>query len=68
LDGDGNAPLAGHYLSKQAFRDGTFAKPGKALPQETQLNLEHLFVQGDVAVVELHSLATARNGMRFDNR
>jgi hypothetical protein len=25
-------------------------------------------VQDDVAVVELHSLATARNGMRFDNR
>jgi len=25
-------------------------------------------VQGDEAVVELRSLATARNGMRFDNR
>jgi ketosteroid isomerase-like protein len=60
--------LAGHYLSKQAFRDGTFAKLGKVLPRGAQLNVEHLFVQGYAAVVELHSLATAKNGMRFDNR
>lgn len=25
-------------------------------------------VSGDDAVVELHSLATAKNGLRFDNR
>jgi hypothetical protein len=30
--------------------------------------LEYLIVKDDQAVVELHSLATARNGMRFDNR
>jgi ketosteroid isomerase-like protein len=30
--------------------------------------VEYLFVQGDEAVVELRSLATAGNGMRFDNR
>jgi hypothetical protein len=30
--------------------------------------LEDLIVKGDEAVVELHSLATAKNGMRFDNR
>jgi uncharacterized protein len=64
----GTHPLAGHYLSKQAFRDGTLAKLGKVLPRGAQLNVEHLFVQGDAAVVELHSLATAKNGMRFDNR
>ena len=64
----GAHPLAGHYLSKQAFRDGTFAKLGEVLPQGAQLKVEHLFVQCDVAVVELHSLATAANGMRFDNR
>jgi ketosteroid isomerase-like protein len=27
-----------------------------------------VIVQDDQAVVELHSLATAKNGMRFDNR
>jgi hypothetical protein len=64
----GTHPLAGHYLSKKAFIDGTFAKLDKILPQGTQLNVENILVQGDVAAVELHSLATAKNGMRFDNR
>ena len=64
----GTHPLAGQYLSKQAFIEGTFAKLGKVLPEGAQLHVEHLLVQGDQAVVELHSLATARNGMRFDNR
>ena len=60
----GARPLAGHYLSKQVFIEGTFAKLGKVLPQGAQLHVEHLLVQGDQTVVELHSLATARNGMR----
>jgi len=64
----GTHPLAGHYFGKKAFIDGTFAKLAKVLPQGTELHTEHVIVQGDQAVVELHSLATAKNGMRFDNR
>src|SRR6201996_1651186 len=64
----GTHPLAGRYLGKAAFIAGTFAKLGQVLPDGAQLHLEHLIVQDDQAVVELHSLATARNGMRFDNR
>jgi uncharacterized protein len=64
----GTHPLAGHYRSKKAFIAGTFAKLGQVLPQGAQLQLEHLLVKDDEAVVELHSLATARNGLRFDNR
>ena len=30
--------------------------------------MEELIVKDDEAIVELHSLATAKNGMRFDNR
>jgi uncharacterized protein len=52
----GTHPLAGRYRSKADFIAGTFTQ------------LEYLIVKGDQAVVELHSLATARNGMRFDNR
>ena len=47
---------------------GTFAKLGKVLPHGAQLVVEHLLVKDDQAVVELHSLATAKNGLRFDNR
>ncbi len=64
----GTHPLAGHYLSKKAFIEGTFAKLAQVLPQAPQLHTEHLIVKDDQAVVELHSLARARNGMRFDNR
>src|ERR1700751_5426653 len=64
----GTHPLAGHYSSKQLFIEGTFAKLGRVLPQGTQLRVEHLFAKGDQAVVELRSFATAKNGMRFDNR
>jgi uncharacterized protein len=64
----GTHPLAGHYRSKKSFIAGTFAKLGQVLPQGAQLHVEHLLVKDDQAVVELHSLATAKNGMRFDNR
>ena len=64
----GTYPLAGHYKSKSDFIAGTFAKLGKVLPDGAQLHVEHLLVAGDQAVVELHSEATAKNGMRFDNR
>ena len=64
----GTHPLAGRYPSKQAFIAGTFAKLGQVLPQGAQLHVENVIVQDDEAVVELHSLATAKNGMRFDNR
>ena len=63
----GTHPLAGHYSSKKAFIEGTFDKLGRVLPQGAQLHVEHLLVKDDQAVVELRSLATAKNGMRFDN-
>ena len=64
----GTHPLAGHYRSKKAFIEGTFAKLAQILPQGTELQTEHLIVKDDEAAVELRSLATAKNGMRFDNR
>ncbi|MGD1024957.1 MAG: nuclear transport factor 2 family protein [Candidatus Sulfotelmatobacter sp.] len=77
---EGTHPLAGHYRSKVDFVAHTFEKLNvdfvahtfeklnKVLPQGTQLYLEHALVSGDWAVVELHSLAIAKNGLRFDNR
>lgn len=65
---EGTHPLAGHYRSKGDFRAHTFEKLNKVLRQGTQLRVEHVFVSADWAVVELHSLAIAGNGLRFDNR
>jgi len=58
-------PLAGHYHSKADFISGTFAKLEKVLPRGAQLVVEHLLVKDDQAVVELRSLATAKNGLRL---
>jgi uncharacterized protein len=65
---EGTHPLAGHYHSKAEFLSHTFEKLAKVLPQGTQLYVEHALVSGDCAVVELRSYATAKNGLRFDNR
>jgi uncharacterized protein len=64
----GTHPLAGHYLDKKSFIAGTFTKLDQVLISGAELHTEHLMVKDNQAVVELHSLATARNGMRFDNR
>lgn len=63
----GTHPLAGHYKSKTEFIAGTFTKLGKVLPNGTQLRVTNVVVADSIAVVELLSAATARNGMRFDN-
>jgi uncharacterized protein len=63
----GTHPLAGHYKSRAEFTAATFAKLGKVLPDGAQLNVNDVFIAGDVAIVELHSKATAKNGFRFDN-
>ncbi len=65
---EGTHPLAGHYNSKADFLAHTFEKLAKVLPQGAELHTEHVLVSGEWAVVELHSLATAKNGLRFDNR
>ena len=65
---EGTHPLAGHYRSKADFLSHTFEKLAKVLPQGTLLQVEHALVSGDWAIVELRSLASAQNGLRFDNR
>src|SRR5271155_5153533 len=67
LEGDGHPPT-GRPLPEQESLAGTFAKLGQVLPNGAQLRTEHLIVKDDHAVVELHSFATAKNRMRFDNR
>src|SRR5271169_2362522 len=64
----GTHPLAGHYRSKSDFLAHTFQKLAKVLPQGTQLHVTNVLVSGDWAIVELASLATAKNGLRFDNK
>jgi ketosteroid isomerase-like protein len=65
---EGTHPLAGHYHSKHEFTSATFGKLGQVLPQGARLVVQNVLMDGDWAVVELRSMASAKNGMRFDNR
>ncbi|MEJ8855237.1 nuclear transport factor 2 family protein [Variovorax robiniae] len=64
----GTHPLAGHFRTKREFIDATFARIARILRGGTQLRVVHVMTSGDWATVEMQSMATALNGMRFDNR
>jgi ketosteroid isomerase-like protein len=53
---------------QKGLHRGHIRGTGTVLPNSAQLHTEHLIVKDDQAVVELHSLATAKNGMRFEHR
>src|SRR6204780_5161978 len=61
---EGTHPLAGHYRCKAEFVAHTFEKLAKVLPKGAELHVERALVSGDLAVVELHSEAIAKNGLR----
>ena len=63
----GTHPLAGRYRSKQAFRDGTFARLAPLFDPPLTLSVRDLVVAGDRAVVELSARAATKQGVRFDN-
>jgi uncharacterized protein len=61
-------PLAGHCRSKDSLLVNTFEELNKVLSQCAQLKVEHILVNGDWTVFELHSLATVKDGLGLDNR
>jgi uncharacterized protein len=40
----------------------------KVLPRGAELHVQHVIIADEWAVIELRSDATAKNGLRFDNR
>ena len=64
----GTHPLAGTYRSKSAFFHATFERLNKILNEGVVLKVVDVYVDGPVAIVEMQSLSTARNGKAFDNR
>ena len=65
---EGTHPLAGRYTSKEAFREHTFTRLAKFLPDGPKLRVDNILVSGPWAIVELSSHAVARNGMPFENK
>jgi ketosteroid isomerase-like protein len=63
---EGAHSLAARHRSKGDLLAGSFAN--RILRVGAQLVVEHVIVTDDQAVVELRSLATTKNGVRFDTR
>ena len=63
----GTHPLAGVYKSKDDFLKKTFERLDKVLKGGVILKVDHIFVSGDTAVVEMNQTSTALNGKAFPN-
>jgi hypothetical protein len=63
----GTHPLAGVYKSKDEFLKKTFERLDKVLKGGVVLKVDHTYVSGDTAVVEMNQTSTALNGKAFPN-
>jgi ketosteroid isomerase-like protein len=64
---EGTHPLAGRYHDKQQFMDATFARLRGVLPGGAELEVAHLYVDGDTAIAELVATSKTNEGASFDN-
>ena len=65
---EGTHPLAGRYHDKAPLVDATFTRLGGVLGDGVKLEVAHLYVDGDTAIVELHSTSTTNEGADFANK
>lgn len=63
----GTHPLAGTYKSKEDFLLNTFQRLNKLLKNNVILDVNNIIIQNNTAVVEMESIATAVNGLPFNN-
>lgn len=63
----GHHPLAGTYQNKEDFISHTFQRLNKILKEGVVLEFKNIFIDGEVAIVEMESLSTALNGKPFNN-
>jgi uncharacterized protein len=62
----GTHPLAGVYNSKADFLNHTFECPGRVLKEgSVVMKLDHIYVSGDTAIVEMTSTSTALKGRPY---
>ena len=65
----GTHPLAGVYNSKADFLNHTFERLGKILKgRSVVMKLDHIYVSGDTAIVEMTSTSTALNGRPYPQK
>ena len=62
----GTHPLAGEYSDKQSFRRHTLERLAPCFDAPLKFYVREVVVADDRAAVELYTIATARNGVRFN--
>jgi ketosteroid isomerase-like protein len=62
----GTHPLAGEYAGKQNFRRHTLERLAPYFDAPLKFYVREVVVAGDRAAVELYTIATAGNGVRFN--
>ncbi|KAI8104824.1 hypothetical protein M9435_000003 [Picochlorum sp. BPE23] len=62
----GRHPIAGRYTKKADFVAAT-CRIDNALERKILFKVQHILVDGDVAVIEMESKAVAKNGEPFNN-
>jgi uncharacterized protein len=63
----GSHALAGHYSSKAAFQEATFARLGELFEGGLKLFTRDVLSDGDQAAAELYIHATSKSGAQFNN-
>jgi ketosteroid isomerase-like protein len=65
----GQHPLGGLYNSKESFLESTFRRLNKILKEGVILKVNDIFIdeRKNVAIVEMDSISTAKDGKPFDN-
>ena len=65
----GTHPLAGVYNSKAEFLNATFERVANLLKEgPIVMRIDHIYVSGDTAIVEMTSTSTALNGEPYPQK
>ena len=64
----GTNVLSGLYTSRQDFIDRVINKLKASLSGSIKMDILHIYVDGDTAIVEMQGIATAKRGHPYNNQ
>ena len=64
----GTNVLSGNYSSRRDLVDRAIARLNESLAGRIRMEVHHIYVDGDTAIVEMSSIATAKKGHPYNNQ
>lgn len=64
----GTNVLSGNYTSRKDLLERAIARLNESLVDGIRMNIHHIYVDGDTAIVEMSSVATAKKGHPYNNQ